>query len=275
MDHPFKALKPEYSQLLTAMVVRPECRDLVDRTAEKLLGFKRRYAEVAAQNCVPIIFMAPSFEREASSDFTRNPAQGWPLNSISKEIPHNGPFPNWKSAALAAYHLNGLDKVGAGNWTWELICFYGELFNGFGYRDYHHMHTPYLWAGTNIQTIGKYTEDKGFDPTVMDAQLGTIPVARRMVELDSTLALPFVVSPPIASGIAAEPDSGAKWVQETLNTLGQTPALTVTGSYDRPTFLAVLAFQKSYGLHVDGIVGPETTAGLRQAQAAQQQETAA
>jgi lysozyme family protein len=268
MQHPFLTLKSEYSQLLTAMVVRPECRDLVDRTAEKLLGFKRRYEEVSSQDGVPIIFIATSFEREASSDFTRNPAQGWPLNSISRDIPHNGPFPDWRSAALAAYHLNGLDKVGAGKWTWELICFYGELFNGFGYRDYHHMHTPYLWGGTNVQTRGKYTTDRGFDATVMDEQLGTIPLARRMVELDASLALPFVPAPPIVSGIASEPDSGAKWVQETLNGLGQTPALVVTGSYDRSTFLAVMAFQKNYGLHVDGFVGQETTAALHQAQAA-------
>jgi lysozyme family protein len=266
MQHPFEVLKPEYARLLLAMQVREECRAMVDHSAAKLLGFKSRYQEVSAQNGVPIVFMAASFEREASSDFTKNPAQGWPLNSISRDIPHNGPFSNWPAAALAAYHLNGLDKVGAANWTWELICFYGELFNGMGYRDYHHMHSPYLWAGTNIQTIGKYTEDKGFDPTVMDRQPGIIPIARCMVELDPTLALPslpFVPAPPIASGIAAEQDSDAKWVQQSLNALGHTPALVVTGNYDRATFLAIMAFQKNYGLQVDGIVGPKTTAALR------------
>lgn len=266
MQHPLSLLKPEYSQLLAAMAVRPECRHEVDTTAQRLLGFKSRYEEVSAVDGVPVVFIAPSFEREASSNFNLNPAQGWPLHSVSKWIPHNGPFPDWKSAALAAYHLNGLDKVGRDNWTWELICFYGETFNGWGYRDYHRMHSPYLWGGTNIQTVGKYTSDGEFDPHTMDTQLGIVPIARRMVELDPGLALaavPYVAAPPIVSGIAAEPEHDALWVQNSLNALGFAPPLKASGNYDRSTKLAVERFQDSYGLaDVDGLVGEKTTAAL-------------
>jgi lysozyme family protein len=269
MSHPFTALKPEYTGLLAAMVVRPECMKLVDEVASKLNACKARYLEVTAVDGVPAVFIGPSFEREASNNFTKNPAQGWSLHSVSKIIPHNGPFPDWKSAAIAAYKLNGLDKVGASNWTWELICFYGELFNGFGYRDVHHMHSPYLWGGTNIQTKGKYTSDDKFDPNDMDPQLGIIPVARRMVELDKTLALPavpYIPSPPIASGIAAaDPACDTKWVQMTLNSLGFWPELTPDGSYGFWTKLSVERFQHDYGLSVDGLVGPDTTAALKKA----------
>ena len=146
MKHQFEVLRPDYSQLLTAMVIRKECREAVDHAAVKLLGYKTRYEPVSAANGVPIVFIAASFEREASSNFTKNPAQGSPLTVISRIIPHNGPFRTWFDAAIAGYHLNGLDQVGAGNWTWELMCFYGELFNGMGYRDFHHMHSPYLWG---------------------------------------------------------------------------------------------------------------------------------
>jgi lysozyme family protein len=269
MRHPFEILKPEYSQLLSAMVIRKECRAEVDHVAMKLVGFKPRYQSVSVATGVPIVFMATLFEREAGSDFTRNAGQGWPLNSISRDIPKNGPFRTWADSAIAAYHLNGLDRVGAAAWTWELMCFYGELFNGTGYRDAHHMHSPYLWGGTNIQTIGKYTADGEFDPTKWDAQLGIVPVARRMVEIDPSLALPSAaIAPPIHSGIAA-PETGVdtKWVQTALNKLGWEPPLHVDGSYGDKTKKAVEHFQRSYNLKVD-FAGPETVAALKEALAA-------
>ena len=271
MDYPFTRLKPEYSSLLNAMTVRPECRDLVNHVAVRLISFKNRYAPVTAAIGVPAVFIGPSFEREASSDFNKNPAQGWPLTSRSRDIPHNGPFRTWLAAALAAYHLNGLDKVGAGNWTWEHVCFYGEMFNGFGYRDFHHMHSPYLWGGTNIQTVGKYTEDGKFVPNDMDPQLGIIPVGRRMVEIDPTLALPTIIPPPMSSGISVTTTDAAidtKWVQQALNDIGWYPALDVDGSYGNETKTAIENFQRNYGLSVDGLAGPETIDALKIAVAA-------
>lgn len=268
MKHPFSVLQPEYSKLLSVMAVRPERKKLVDDTAVKLIGLKTRWAPISERNGVPIIFMATSFEREASSNFDKNPAQGWSWRSRSRIIPYNGPFPSWTAAALEAYRLNGLDRVGRENWTWELMCFYGETFNGFGYRDWHRMHTPYLWGCTNIQTVGKYTSDGNFDATHWDTQIGIIAVARRMVEIDPTLALPVSIPAPVKTGIADDADTdggGARWVQETLNKLGYTPALVVDGSYGRKTMSAARAFQRDYGLEVDGFVGPKTTAALRAA----------
>jgi len=268
VKHPFEILKPEYSQLLSLMVIRPEKRELVDHVAVKLLGFKTRYQPVTDKTGVPVVFIGPSFEREASSRFNLNPAQGWPLNSISHIIPHNGPFRTWFDAAVAAYHLNGLDGVGAGNWTWELICFYGELFNGMGYRDWHHMHSPYLWGGTNIQTVGKYTTDGDFDAAHWDEQLGIIPIAKRMAEIDPSVALPINIPAPVHSGIAA-PDTGVdtKWVQNAMNQLGWQPPLREDGSYGDKTKKAVEHFQRNFGLKVD-FAGPETVKALQAALAA-------
>lgn len=267
MKHPFEVLRPEYSQLLSVMTVRPDSKEKIDKAAVKLLGYRTRYEPVTAANGVPVVFIATSFEREASSNFTKNPAQGWPLNSISKIIPRNGPFRTWFDAAIAAYHLNGLDKVGAENWTWELFCFYGEMFNGFGYRDFHSMHTPYLWGGTNIQTRGKYIADGKFDASHMDEQIGIVPVARRMIEIEPSLALggTVLIPPPVKSGIVAE-DTGVdvKFVQGALNRLGWQPELTVDGNYGRKTSDAVQHFQRSFGLKVD-FAGPETVEALHAA----------
>lgn len=263
MKHPFEVLRPEYSRLLSVMTVRPDRRKQIDDAAVKLIGLKTRWQPISDQNGVPVVFMATSFEREASSNFAKNPAQGWSWRSKSRIIPYNGPFPSWQAAALEAYRLNGLDRVGRDNWTWELLCFYGETFNGFGYRDYHAMHSPYLWAGTNIQKIGKYTGDGRFDPSHWDMQIGIIPVARRMIEIDPTLALPDAIIPaPEKTGIADSETHDTRWVQESLNRLGAEPPLVVDGSYGRKTMAAVREFQRDYRLDVDGFVGPKTTAAL-------------
>lgn len=267
MKHPFETLKPEYTKLLSIVQVRAEKVAVVDRVARRLLGNMQHYLPVQEAIGVPAIFIATSFEREASSNFALNPAQGWPLTSRSKWIPNNGPFPNWHAAALEAYRLNGLDKVGAGNWTWELICFYGEMFNGFGYRDYHNMHTPYLWAWTNLQTLGKYTSDGKFDPAHFDEQMGMIPVARRMVEIMPELAIgPLPARQPVVD-VVPQPTglSDAKWVQYALNTLGYQPPLVEDGNYGRKTKLAVSHFQQDYGLEADGLAGPKTHTALHQA----------
>jgi lysozyme family protein len=270
MKHPFEILKPEYAQLLSIMTVRPEKKEIVDHIAVKLLSLKTRWEPISAINGVPIVLMATSFEREAASNFAKNPAQGWSWRTQSSIIPHNGPFPTWQAAALEAYHLNGLDKVGRDNWTWELVCFYGEMFNGFGYRDFHARHTPYLWAMTNIQTRGKYIEDGKFDESHFDEQIGIIPVARRMVEIDPTVALPAVAIPtPAHSGLADPATTGVdtKWVQDALNKLGWQPELKVDGSYGDKTKKAVEHFQRSFGLKVD-FAGPETVHALQYAIAA-------
>lgn len=269
MKHPFEILRPEYTQLLGLMTIRPEKREAVDHMAVRILGVKSRLQQVTDANGVPIAFIGPSVMREDNLDFTRNPAQGAPLNRISSIIPHNGPFRTWFDAAIAAYHLNGLDKVGAANWTWEKICFYGELFNGFGPRDYHHQHTSYLWGGTNIQTVGKYTSDGHYDATHWDEQLGMMPVARRMAEIDPTVALaPLPIPEPVHSGLS-DPESGGdtKFVQDSLNRLGWMPPLKVDGSYGDKTKKAVEHFQRNFGLKVD-FAGPQTVKALRDALAA-------
>jgi len=265
MEHPFNKLKAEYSQLLSLMVVRPESVERVDRVATQILTYRSRFEEVSRLNGVPAIFIGATFYREASLDFTKNPAQGWPLNSRSKIVPHNGPFPDWKSAALAAYHLNGLDAIGAANWTWELMCFYGEAFNGFGYRDYHKMHSPYLWGGTNIQTVGKYTEDRSFAKDKWDIQIGIIPLARRVAEIAPDLRISSPIPAPASSGLAVSQNSmhSVIWLQTALRDLGFD--LCVDGSYGRQTKQAVRTFQTEYNLRVDGYAGPETLKALERA----------
>lgn len=183
----FSQLKDGYTAQLAEMKFTRSTA--INATAERLIGFYRagRYGNIAAKTGIPLVWIAASFEREASSDFSRSPAQGDPWNRKSVHVPAGrGPFRSWEEAAEDAYDLDGLDKVGQGNWSWELGCYYGELFNGPGYHN-HGIPSPYLWGGTNIQQPGKYIRDGEFDPTVMDSQLGIIPIMRRMIDIDPSL----------------------------------------------------------------------------------------
>jgi lysozyme family protein len=278
MQHPFDILRSEYTQLLAAVQVRPECVHTVNTTAAELLDFVAdgKYDVVSAATGVPIIWMAASFEREAGSDFRLSPAQGDRWDRPSIHVPKNrGPFNNWAEAARDAYHLDGLDQIGAENWTWERACYEGELFNGFGYRDYQHMHSPYLWGSTTIQQKGKYTTDGRFDPTVLDSQLGIVPIMMRMVQLKPALALAnaLPISTPTMPTLPSSAPVGVGggdvihdtvWIQQQLNKAGTTPLLVVDGNYGHITRQAVAAFQKTHHLTADGLVGPETIAALEQ-----------
>lgn len=273
IKHPYDVLKTEYAaRLAAAKIVRTE---EVERTAKRLLGNKALYRAVSEATGVPILWMAASFEREASSDFRRSPAQGDYWNRVSVHVPKGrGPFKSWEAAAIDAYKLKNMHKVGAANWTWELMCFYGELFNGFGYRDYHNMPTPYLWAGTDQQQRGKYVEDGKFDTRHFDTQLGIVPMMMRMQALDPTLAVPYAIVPaPSAAGIVVQPapagvgslsdKDDVRWLQTALNKAGHGPVLVVDGIYGRNTWLAVRNYQIRRKLTVDGFAGPETFGDLK------------
>lgn len=275
MQHPFSALAPEYTQLLQSMVVAKQ--QAVASVADKLLSFVRqgRYAQVSAATGVPQVWMATSFEREASSNFALSPAQGDRWDRVSVHVPRGrGPFPDWATAAKDAYAIDGLDKIGAGNWTMERACYEGEIFNGMGYRA-HGVHSPYLWAGTNIYSVGKYVADGVWDPNHADTQLGIVPVMLRMIALDPSISIsaeivsikgaPSIVPAPQPApvGVGGGEQFDTKWVQHFLNQAGYGP-LIEDGNYGRRTRNAVLAFQKDrLNLDDDGLVGAATLAEMK------------
>lgn len=280
MRHPFDVLRADYETCLAGMKIDPGRIHEVDAVATKLLRLERsgHYRLVSAATGIPQPWIAASFEREASSDFRLSPAQGDPWDHVSVHVPKGrGPYPSWQAAAGDTYARQGLADKPSGTWTWAYACFEGECMNGFGYRDYHHMRTPYLWGATNMQQAGKYTGDGHFDASAWDRQIGMIPIMMRMAELDpgpNTLASEWPFPEPQSDGaipIIAPPQTGM-WdcarVQQALNALGYGPLL-VDGSYGKITRAAVFDFQRAHPpLAVDGVAGPQTWAALEAAQRA-------
>ena len=264
MQHPFDVLRPEYEALLASMKVTREAE--VEAIAGKLLGFAREglYTQVSLDTGVPIVWMATSFEREASSNFNDSPAQGDPWHEISVHVPKGrGPFTSWAAAAKDAYHLDGLDQVGAGNWTAARACYEGELFNGFGYRA-HGVHSPYLWSGTSNYVKGKFVADGVWDANHVDTQLGIVPVMLRMISLMPTLDFAMPPPPlPAPDGLGTHEGRDTAWVQRALNILNvEGTPLIEDNNYGRHTRRAVAAYQGAHGLTADGLAGPLTITQL-------------
>lgn len=266
MQYPFAALQADYQSALARMQITRLIA--VQAAGVRLVGFidAGRYDAGCKATGVPVAWAAASFEREASSRFNLNPAQGWPLDSQSKWIPHNGPFKDWTTAQVAAYDIDGLDKVGAANWVWTRDCYEGEAFNGWGYRA-HGIHTPYLFAGTSLYSRGKYVSDGVWSATEEDQQLGIIPMIYEIVRLRPQLAMAdafpqAIPSPPIMPAPAPVPQGheDAVALHDALNKLLalDPPFPAGDDNYDRFTRAAVVAFQKKEGLQQDGIAGAIT-----------------
>lgn len=266
MNHPFSALKAEYERDLAAMTITRDAE--VDKAARDRLAARAHYAAVSARTGVPLVLLAALHMRESSGNFTTYLGNGEPLSRITKLVPKGrGPFKSWEDGALDAIRLEKLDQNTA-PWSMAYCCYEGESWNGFGPRN-RGKKTGYLWSGTNIYTGGKYIADGIWAPTVMDKQLGIVPVMARMIALTPDLALPallpVVASPSIAT-LTPTPEgvNSALWIQQSLNRLGFGPLLE-DDSYGRRTRDAVKAFQKSAKLDQDGLAGPKTKAALQAA----------
>lgn len=272
MQHPFSVLESEYIDLLRAVkVTRPQA---VDAAARYVISHKDRYAAVERETDVPIVMLGALHWRESSGNFSRNLAQGDPLIGPSVHVPRGRPvlqpgmsFPvTWEYAAIDAVKYDHLDD-NSQPWSLPYALYKCEMWNGFGPRN-HGIHTGYLWAGTNLYSGGKYVADGVWNPNVVDAQIGVVPILLRVADLDKSLALsvPFAATVPTKSapapqappaGVGGDADHGVVWLQQSLNALGFGP-LVVDGNYGRRTREAVRAFQSSRGLEADGYAGPRT-----------------
>lgn len=141
---------------------------------------KARYQAVEKRTGVPWWFIAVVHEREASQRWDRSLAQGDPWNAKSIHVPKNrGPFNSWEDAAYDA--LVNCPPYAARNKDWSpggaLAML--EKYNGLGYFR-KGVPSPYIWAGTNQYTRGKYVRDGVYDPNTVDTQLGVAGLLKFM-----------------------------------------------------------------------------------------------
>ena len=165
-----------------------------------MVSAKVRYQTVEAKTGVPWPVIAVIHEREASQDWTGNLAQGDPWNRRSVHVPvGRGPFNSWEDAAVDAL-VNCAPYAARNNdWSPGGILTLLESYNGLGYAS-KHVPSPYVWAGTDQYSAGKYVRDGVYDPNAVDKQLGCAGLLMAMMALDRTISIdgkmpPIVVLP--------------------------------------------------------------------------------
>jgi len=143
-----------------------------ETVANRIRANKARYQAVSAKTGVPWEVIGVIHEREASLNFNTYLGNGEPLSRKTRLVPRGrGPFATWEEGAIDA--LVNAPPRAASNKDWsiggtlEII----EKYNGLGYAG-KGIPSPYVWAGTDQYSHGKYVADGVFDPNYIDTQLG-------------------------------------------------------------------------------------------------------
>jgi lysozyme family protein len=165
--------RKQYEHNFAEMVVHPARIAEAEKAAHNIAQNEARYGAVSIRtNGVPWFLIGCLHYREASLNFTKFLGDGEPLSRATINVPaHMGPFKTFEDGAVAALEHEGFHRVT--DWSLGSILFHAEEYNGEGYHLYHRtILSPYVWAGSNIYTCGKYVGDGVFDPNEVDKQLG-------------------------------------------------------------------------------------------------------
>jgi lysozyme family protein len=178
----------------SAAAVRPSQAKSFTSVAKRLVAGKSRYQGLEAATGVPWFVISVIHEREASQRWDRSIAQGDPWNRVSIHVPRGrGPFRSFEDAAVdalvncAPFAAKWTDFSAGGTLT--LL----EHYNGLGYYK-RGLPSPYIWAGTNQYSRGKYTSDGKFDPNQVDSQLGCAGLIMAMAKLDDSVSFGAALS---------------------------------------------------------------------------------
>lgn len=145
--------------------------------ADRLLFNRPRYEAVSKAlkskgYNIPWEFIAVTHQREASGDFNRYLGNGQVLSKKTTIVPKGrGPFTSWEEGAIDALLYAPPYAAKNTDWTIGGTLAMLEKYNGLGYSA-KGVPSPYIWAGTNQYTKGKYVADHVYDPEHVDTQLG-------------------------------------------------------------------------------------------------------
>ena len=193
---------------------------LFKAVADRLIANKPRYEAVSNAlkekgYTIPWEFIAVAHNRESGGDFQTYLGNGQSLKKKTTIVPKGrGPFATWEEGAIDA--LLYAPPYAAKNTDWSIGGTLTKLeeYNGLGYARMDKP-SPYLWAGTNQYSKGKYVADGKYDPDVVDQQLGVAGLLKFMNYGSSTKVAPAVAATTVAAiavgGTAAILQSQTVW----------------------------------------------------------------
>ena len=159
--------------------------NLSSRQEKDLKAFKKnfeknkaKYKEVEKRTGVPAELIAAIHWRESSGNFKTYLHNGEKLGKVTQLVPKGIYFEDWTDAAVHAIKTHNPQIVNANNVeTWYEFA---ERYNGLGYRN-KGVSSPYVWAGTDNYTSGKYVADGKYSATHVDQQLGVAVMIKELM----------------------------------------------------------------------------------------------
>jgi len=233
------------------------------REAQLLLNGKSQYQQLERRTGVPWWFVGLCHYRESHYDFATYLGNGQSLDRATTIVPiGRGPFASFEDGATDALTIEGF--LQAKSWTPARVAYRLEGFNGYGYHQFG-VSSPYLYGGSTIYGPpeakgGKYVKDHDFQPGVVDTQLGTLVILKKLIELDPSVQ--FTADPNAPDPAPDQIEHGILWLQQSLNALGADPRLTEDGLNGPNTMGAVASFQEKNGLAATGLADGKTIAEI-------------
>lgn len=207
----FETVSREYATLWDSMEITRD-HSVMERTVDRIISCRAAYEEVERLTGVPWYVVGIMDMREGGGGARKHLHNGDSLKRPTVQVPANrppgrGPF-TFCQSACDALQIKGLDKLK--DWNVERMAYEFERYNGFGYRLYRGIRSPYLWGGTCHQERGKYIADGKYSSAVMDSQHGCMPLLKLIADkCDITIksmygATPDPTMPSPASNAKAE-----------------------------------------------------------------------
>jgi len=238
------ALEAKYEAMWAAMKLRPERLGGTMAMAQKIARNKDRYVAVERATGVPWPIVGVIHARESSCDFKTHLHNGDPLSGRTVHVPKGRPVAGappftWEASAIDAIRFDGLDRVK--QWTIGATARLLEEYNGRGYRN-RGVPSPYLWAGTDQYTAGKYVSDGKFSATFVDPQPGCMALLQCLATLDPSIRAGDMLAKEIAVAEPAPAPSAMK-------TAAQSP--TVQATVLSAIMLKLTAVMSTLGAGID------------------------
>lgn len=221
----FEATEAGYTKMWrSAMVKAGADATQAETFADKIIAAEAQYRAVQNATGVPWYFIGALHMRESSCNFAGVLHNGEKIIGTGRvttlEPPNRGPFPDWSSSAIDALKLKNMHRVQV--WSVARMLYQAELFNGLGYVG-KGVNSPYVWAGTNHEQLGKYVADHVWDATHDDTQLGVAAVLIRLAQKRPDIASDLYPQPTEKPPVEAE-DGLIKEIQSLRAELAQLPS---------------------------------------------------
>lgn len=181
----FPNMRAEYQHLYEVCQATPARFAELDSMAGRIGSGKPRYEAAALGMRVPWQWVGIVHLMECTLRFDRHLHNGDPLTARTRNAPvgrppwGNPPFP-WEASAKDALIFRNLHNEK--DWSIPGMLFQFERWNGMAYRR-RGIPSPYLWAGSQHYTAGKFLKDGEFDPKTVSKQLGAAVVLKRLLQL--------------------------------------------------------------------------------------------